>query len=366
MEIIDVRLAQRSYPIYVEPGGLDHLGALYRRHGLGPRAALITDELVRPLWADQALQSLESSGVETLLITLPPGEEHKSLVSADHLYEKLIEAGLDRKATIIALGGGVIGDLAGFVAATYLRGVAYIQIATTLIAQVDSSVGGKTGVNHRLGKNLVGAFYQPRLVLIDPGLLRTLPMRERWCGMSEVLKYGLIRDLELFEPLESELTDLVELRDLEKLSRIIARCCQIKAAIISQDERESDLRRLLNFGHTIGHALEAASRYALKHGEAVAWGMLAATWLSFAKGSLDEGEWARITHTLEKIHRPALGAYDDQTVLKYIHRDKKVQDGRIHFVFLHGIGEAFVCPEVDDQDLRDALGYLRTRDATRA
>ena len=366
MQTLQVNLGERSYPIYIEPSLLDQLGTLYKRDRLGKRAALITDGHVAPLYSDRAIDNLRSAGVQTSLIIVAAGEEHKSLQTADLLFTKMIEARLDRSSTVIALGGGVIGDLAGFVAATYLRGVAFVQVPTTLTAQVDSSVGGKTGVNHRLGKNLIGVFYQPKFVLIDPLLLKTLPQREFWSGMSEVIKYGLIRDTRLFEQLEQTLSHDRLIQDTNLLFQIIARCCQIKAEITSQDEKESDLRRLLNFGHTIGHALEAVSHFELKHGEAIAWGMHAAAWLSLKKGCLNDTEFNRVSSVLEKLAKPSIHQYDLNQVLEYIQRDKKARDGKIHFVLLKRLGEAIVCPEVSESELREALDYLKTISASAA
>jgi 3-dehydroquinate synthase len=361
MEIVHVELNERSYPIYIESSILAQLGSLYRTHQLGRRTAVITDETVASLYADCALGSLRAAEVQTTLIVIPPGEEQKSLPVADQIYAQLIDAGQDRTSSIIALGGGVIGDLAGFVAATYLRGISFVQVPTTLLAQVDSSIGGKTGVNHRLGKNLIGAFYQPQFVLIDPMLVKTLPRRQFYSGMGEVVKYGLIRDLRLVEQLEafSKLDTLVD--DLSALSQIIASCCRIKATITSQDEQEADLRRLLNFGHTLGHALEAASHYELTHGEAITWGMVAAAWLSHQKGYLHQAELDRVFSLLAKLPGPALASYDAETVLGYSNRDKKVKDGKRHFILLKHVGEAFVCPEISESDLRDALKFLQGR-----
>jgi 3-dehydroquinate synthase len=359
METIHVDLGERSYPIYIQPSALQQLSILVQRHQLGRQAALITDENVERLYGDQALISLRSTGMRTTLISVPAGEGQKSLATMDLIFEQLIDAGLDRTSTVIALGGGVIGDLAGFVAATYLRGINLVQVPTTLMAQVDSSIGGKTGVNHRLGKNLIGAFYQPKFVLIDPLLLQTLPEREFWSGFSEVMKYGLIRDAEFFSTLEETTLDRSLLQDTEMLSNVIESCCEIKAAITARDEKETDLRRILNFGHTIGHALEAVSQFELRHGEAVAWGMMAAAWLSHTKDYLEPNEMERIIRMLGKIPKPIIADYDSQVILDYIYRDKKVKNEKLHFVLLKQLGEAFICPHLSESDLRHALRYLQ-------
>ncbi len=358
LPLVHVELQERSYFIWVKPGGLQHLGELYAGYHLGPRAAIITDTTVAQLYGELLTNSLRTNGIETVLVSVPPGEEHKSLQTAEWLYTRLLEAGSDRHTTIIALGGGVIGDVAGFVASTFLRGIPYVQIPTTLLAQVDSSVGGKTGVNHPLGKNLIGTFYQPRFVLIDPLLLQTLPERERWSGLAEVLKYGLIRDPALFQRLEADLENLA--KSPEKLVEIIARCCTIKAEIVSADEREASLRKFLNFGHTVGHALEAASGYQLRHGEAIAWGMLIAARLSHEKSGLSTSELERIESLLARFPKPSLAQIDLAKVQELIRRDKKVRDGRVQFVLLRTIGEPVLCDAVTESDLEETLQALRT------
>ena len=354
--VIPVALGERSYFIWIKPGLLQHIGELYRGYRLGARAAIITDITVAQLYGELVTDSLRKNGVESLLLSVPPGEEQKSLQTAEMLYTRLLEAGFDRHTTIIALGGGVIGDLVGFVASTFLRGVPYVQIPTTLLAQVDSSVGGKTGVNHPLGKNLIGTFYQPRSVFIDPTVLSTLSERERWSGLAEVIKYGLIRDPALFARLETELENLVQ--HPENLCEVIARCCAIKAEIVSADEREGGLRKFLNFGHTIGHALEAVSEYQLRHGEAVAWGMLIAARLSHQRSGLSASELERIEKILARLPKPSLAQIDVERVLELIRRDKKVRDGRAQFVLLRAIGEPVLCEGVTEAELWELLRQL--------
>ncbi len=365
MRTIHVNLAHRSYPIYFGSGLVDQIGALYTNHKLGRQAAIITDQTVHALYANRIKAQLESAQIETTLITLPPGEETKSLSIADRVYEQLLHARLERSSTIIALGGGVIGDLAGFIAATYLRGVNFVQMPTTLMAQVDSSIGGKTGINHRLGKNLIGAFYQPQFVLIDPSVLSTLLEREFWSGMSEVIKYSLIQDAQLFSEIKNALDQNKIMHESAFLSQVIPRCCEIKATITSTDERETGLRRILNFGHTIGHALEAASQFSLKHGEAVAWGMIGAAWLSHRKKRLAYTEMEEIIGVLKKFPKPALADISSEAIMEYIYRDKKVQDKKVQFVLLSRIGEAIIWPDISDADLREALHYLRSLSSSR-
>ncbi len=354
--IVRVALKERSYDIWVEPGILKKLGSLYRRYHLGPKAAIITDEIVAGLYSDSVCQSLRAQGVEAVLCTIPPGEDQKSLQTAERLYTRLLEAGLDRHSVIIALGGGVIGDLGGFVASTFLRGIEYIQIPTTLLAQVDSSIGGKTAVNHPLGKNLIGTFYQPRLVLIDPTVLQTLPKRELWSGLAEVIKYGLIGDPALLQRLEADLEYCV--KNPTELGAIIGRCCTMKAEIVSADERESGRRSILNFGHTIGHALEAASGYELRHGEAIAWGMIAAARLSHRKTGLSTAELDRIERLLQRVPKPSLGGLRVQAVVELLRRDKKSRDGQVRFVLLQSIGKPVLCDAVSDSDVQETLQTL--------
>src|ERR1035441_595652 len=280
MRVVQVPLGNRSYVIKVGGGLLPRLGAECARLKLGQRCAVITDSNVGKHFAKAALKSLSASGFETVLITVPAGEKSKRITVVEKCYDQLAAHRLERKSFIAALGGGVVGDLAGFVAATYLRGIAFVQVPTTLLAQVDSSVGGKTGVNLQAGKNLVGAFYQPQLVLCDLDALKTLPKREYISGLAEVIKYGVIYDAILFAQLERNLPKLLQ-REATTLATVIARCCEIKADVVGQDETESGLRALLNFGHTICHAIENSSGYGkFLHGEAISIGQVAAANLS--------------------------------------------------------------------------------------
>ncbi len=355
---VELRGEERSYSLYIEAGGLEKLEGLYHRHDLGEWAALISDERVAELYAQRVKEALEENNICTGLFVLPPGEEQKGLASAARLYDALIEGRFDRRTTVISLGGGVVGDIAGFVAATYLRGVAWIQVPTTLLAQVDSSVGGKTGVNHSLGKNLIGAFYQPKFVLIDPETLETLPRREFHAGLGELVKYALIEDEGLFGTLERELERLMT-GDRRLLEEVIATCCRIKARIVAQDEREAGPRRVLNFGHTIGHALEAATGYnELRHGEAVIWGMLAAVWLSHRKGLLPRSDYKRIGGLLLRLPRAPLPQLEPQGVLEQVHHDKKVLDGRVNFVFLERLGQPLISDKLSGGEILAAISHI--------
>lgn len=340
MEMVRVELGSRSYEILIEPGLMERIGSVTADRIPERRLFLITNPVVGDLYLEQVRQSLESAGFDVTHLLVPDGEPAKNLHTVENIYTYLIAQKADRRSTLAALGGGVTGDIVGFVAATFLRGVPYIQIPTTLLAQVDSSVGGKTGVNHSLGKNLIGAFYQPRLVCVDPNTLRTLSEREYRAGLFEVIKYGLIYDEDFFAYLESHLDALKE-RNPADLVRVIHRCCEIKAEVIAQDEREGGLRQILNFGHTIGHALEAATDYErFKHGEAVAYGMLAAARLSREAAGLDESALNRIRNiTFHLGPLPSAADISFGDLLEAMQRDKKRRDDQLVFVLLPSIGQ---------------------------
>jgi 3-dehydroquinate synthase len=341
MRIVQVPLGHRSYAIKVGSGLLSRLGAECAQLKLGSRCAVITDSNVGKLFAKAALKSLAASGFEPVLISVPAGEKSKRLAVVEKCYDQLAAHRLERKSFIVALGGGVVGDLAGFVAATYLRGVPFVQVPTTLLAQVDSSVGGKTGVNLRAGKNLVGAFYQPELVLCDLDALKILPEREYISGLAEVIKYGVIYDAILFAQLERNLPKLLQ-REVATLANVIARCCEIKADVVGQDETESGLRAILNFGHTIGHAIENSSGYGkFLHGEAIAIGQVAAAKLSQKILSLPSGEVERIEKLFVRAGLPVtikLNAARRKKFFAALKLDKKVSDGEIKFVLAEKIG----------------------------
>ena len=293
------------------------------------------------------------------MVTLPPGEESKSLDQASNLCRELVRAGLDRSSAIFSLGGGVIGDLAGFVAATLFRGIAFVNLPTTLLAQVDSSVGGKTGVNLPEGKNLVGTFHQPRLVVADVLTLRTLPVREFRSGLAEVVKHAMIADQELFRILEEDADRILE-RDPLTLQAIIARNCAIKARVVEADEREAGMRAVLNFGHTVGHAVEAAAGYgAVTHGEAVAYGMLVATALSVRRGLCPPADASRLERLLRRFDLVPTACVSPELVEKYIVRDKKMRDGVLQFVLTPGVGSVTLAPISGWMDLRESLHDLQ-------
>jgi 3-dehydroquinate synthase len=339
---VEVSLGNRSYRIKIGGGLLARLGTECARLGLGSRCAIISDSNVAPFYARTAHQSLMQAGLEPLLITVPAGETAKSLKTVQACYDQLAEHRLERKSFIVALGGGVVGDLAGFVAATYLRGIAFVQAPTTLLSQVDSSVGGKVGVNLKAGKNLVGAFYQPRLVLCDLDTLRSLHAREIRAGLAEVIKYGIIYDAALFRRLERDLPKLLR-RNAATLAGVIARCCEIKAEVVGQDETETGLRAILNFGHTLGHALEAVSGYGkYLHGEAIAIGQVAAANISAQLLGLPKRDVERIANLLSRAGLPSkleLSAAQKPKFLAAMRLDKKVSGGEIRFVLARRIGQ---------------------------
>jgi 3-dehydroquinate synthase len=362
MRLVKVPLGERSYSIRIGAGLLPQLGAACARLKLGRRCAIIADTNVAPRFAARAQAALEAAGFQPVLLTVPAGETAKSLATVRRCYDQLAAARLERRSFVVALGGGVVGDLAGFVAATYLRGVPFVQVPTTLLAQVDSSVGGKVGVNLRAGKNLVGAFHQPRAVLCDLDTLRTLPEREYRAGLAEVLKYGIIRDAAFFLRLERELPRLLA-REAGTLAAVVARCCEIKAAVVGEDETESGLRAILNFGHTIGHALEAVSRYGrYLHGEAIAIGQVAAARLSTALLGFPEAEAERIRAWFARAGLPTtlrLSAAGQAAVLDAMRLDKKVSGGEVKFVLARRVGEVVWGQAVPDDLIRRTLAGMR-------
>jgi 3-dehydroquinate synthase len=342
MEEIRVSLGDRSYPIVVGAGWLDRVGDRIR-DALGARAtcaAVVSDSRVGPLYVAPVIASLGAAGFSACEIQIPEGEQHKNLAWLALLYDRLIEAGIDRSSPIVAVGGGVVGDLAGFAAATILRGVPFVQVPTTLLAQVDAAIGGKTGINHAAGKNLIGAFHQPRLVAIDVETLRTLPRREYLAGLAEVVKYGAILDAALFQRLESDCESVLR-QDAGLVRAVVERCCRLKAAVVEADETEVDYRAILNFGHTIGHAIETLTEYRrLLHGEAVAIGMVCAARLSFAVAGFPRDGVDRLERLLERLGLPTRIPPDlgrDQLALA-IEADKKAAGGKIKFVCLEAIG----------------------------
>ena len=361
MRTVHVPLGGRSYEIEIGPGLLSELGRDCARLKLGNRCAIISDRNVASKFSKTVQASLKKAGFDSVLITVAPGETSKSVKVVEQCYDALAKHRLERKSFIVALGGGVVGDLAGFVAATYLRGIAFVQVPTTLLAQVDSSVGGKVGVNLKAGKNLVGAFHQPKLVLCDIDTLRTLPEREFRAGLAEVIKYGIIYDAALFERLERELPQLLA-RDAKTLAEVIARCCEIKADVVGQDETESGLRAILNFGHTIGHAIENSSGYGkYLHGEAISIGQVAAAKISSAVFDLPAAESDRIRTLFEHADLPTqirLNAAQRKKIFAAMRLDKKVNAGEIKFVLAKRIGEVQWGQQVPESVIEETLASL--------
>jgi 3-dehydroquinate synthase len=348
-----VDLGARSYPIVVGSGALRE-AAVFEPYLVGRRVCVVTNETIAPLHLDVLRNAL--SGSEVDVCVLPDGEQYKSLETYARVLDHLIEHRHDRTTTLLALGGGVVGDIAGFVAATYQRGVGLIQVPTTLLAQVDSSVGGKTAVNHPHGKNLIGAFHQPRLVVADLDTLATLPQREYLCGMAEIIKYGVIRDAEFFVWLEAH-ADALLARDPAALTHAIVTSCAIKAAVVAADEREDGIRAILNFGHTFGHAIESSSAYEFHHGEAVAIGMVMASDLSKRLDWLAPTEAERIGELIERFGLPVAlpGNLTAARLAEAMSIDKKVQDGRLRLVLARAIGEVLVTDQFDRSALRATL-----------
>jgi len=355
MQTLNVSLAERSYPIQIGCGliGRPDLLAPYVKQ---KKAVIVTNVTVAPLYLEGLQSALRASGITVFSVVLPDGEEFKNWETLNLIFDALLQAHCERGTTLVALGGGVIGDMGGFAAACYQRGMPFIQVPTTLLSQVDSSVGGKTAINHPLGKNMIGAFYQPRLVLADIDTLNTLPDRELSAGLAEVIKYGLIRDLEFFEWLELNIEQLLR-RDREALVYAVHRSCANKAEVVAADERETGERALLNLGHTFGHAIEAGMGYGVwLHGEAVAAGTLMAAELSHALGWLTAEEVNRIEALFRRarlpVHGPLLGG---GRYLELMSHDKKVQDGKLNLVLLRRIGQALIYDSASQSEVVAAI-----------
>lgn len=349
---IAVTAAAGSYPIVVGVGALRTLPRLLERAGLGPRRVVVSSPRVWRLHG----ASLSRVATHAAPILVPDGERFKTTATVARVYDALLRADADRSTVVVAVGGGVIGDMAGFAAATYLRGLRLVQVPTTLMAQVDSAVGGKTGVNHPRGKNLIGAFHAPRLVLADPTVLTTLPAREFRAGLYEVIKYGVIASAPLFDRVAASLPRLLD-RDPRAAAAIVAESCRIKAAVVSADEHESGLRRILNFGHTVGHAIEAATRYGrLRHGEAVGYGMLAALALGVRRGVTDAGAGHRVAELIRRVGPlPSVSDLSARAVMAALAHDKKIVAGTLHFVAATGIGGTTILTDVRTREIEAAL-----------
>ena len=362
--IITVPLPDHPYNVMVATAGLAHLGQWLSREDTpaikpGQKLLVVSNPSIFKHYGQVVIESLQQAGYEVRHQLLPAGERYKTLKSVQKLYDAALQFRLERKSALVALGGGVIGDMTGFAAATWLRGIPFLQVPTSLLAMVDASIGGKTGVNHPQGKNLIGAFHQPGLVMIDPTVLKTLPAREFRAGMAEVIKYGVIWDEDLFARLEAApRLDQYRYLDEELLHMILTRSCQAKADVVSQDEKEAGLRAILNYGHTIGHAVESLMHYkGVNHGEAVAIGMVAAGHIAEALGfwSLEENsrQLALLQKTGLPTQLPPSLAFSD--IVTALQADKKVQDGKVRFVMPKGLGSAFVTSDIAPEVIMDAL-----------
>jgi len=358
MKKVKVELGKNSYEIRVGSGVMEHTGPWLKEKGLAGKAVIITDSNVGPLYAGALERSLANAGFKVTIVEVPAGEEQKSLETAGNLYNKLAAAYAERTSPVLALGGGVVGDLAGFVAATYLRGVPLIQVPTTLLAMVDSSVGGKTAVDHGQIKNIVGVFYQPKMVIADIDTLKTLPKEELSNGMAEVIKLAAILDRGFFEFLEKNMEQAMSLQ-AGTLEAIVLKSAAHKAKIVGKDEKESGQRIILNYGHTIGHAIEAVSNFKIKHGQAVAMGMIEENKIAVRLGLLPEAKAARIAAVIKQAGLPTgipdFSQEDKGKVLEALKHDKKVLNDRVRFVLLKAIGSAVVSDKVEPGLIKEVL-----------
>ena len=356
---IPVATPSRSYEVLIGTGLLARAGECLGNIIKNRRVFVVTVPPVRRHWAKALQKSLVASGIETELLEMPDGERSKRLATLEKLAEKLVKHGADRGVTLIGLGGGVVCDVTGFLASIYMRGVDVIQIPTTVLAQVDAAIGGKTGVNLLSGKNLLGTFHQPRLVLVDPSVLETLPSREYRAGLYESLKCGVIGDPGLFRLFEERRREILD-RDPVVIEKVIADSVRLKASVVSADEREGGLRQVLNFGHTIGHALEAETRYTkLLHGEAVAWGMIAATHIALSTGKLDSVTAGRISNSVLGFGRLPHMEWKTTSIVKRLRSDKKTKRGVVHFVLPREIGKVEIASDVPDAIVRSAVDEIR-------
>ena len=352
---LEVALGDRTYPIHIGAGLLDD-PALFAPHVAGRTAAVVTNTTVDPLYRPRLARTLERAGARCLVITLPDGEAHKNWETLNRVFDALLRAQADRRTVLVALGGGVVGDITGFAAATYQRGIMHLQVPTTLLAQVDSSVGGKTAINHELGKNMIGAFHQPVAVVADTSTLATLPERELGAGLAEVVKYGAIEDAAFLAWIERNAEGLLA-RDTEALAHAIQRSCEIKAAVVAQDERETGARALLNFGHTFGHAIESATGYGTwLHGEAVAAGMALAARFSVAQGRLESTDAERLLALIRRLRLPVDPPHIAPGVwLEYMGRDKKNEAGRVTLILLERLGRGAIVKDAPPAALESFL-----------
>lgn len=354
-QIVPLELGEHSYDISVGYGLRANLSDVLAPWNKGQQWVVLTQDAIFDLYAP-VIEQLKSEGYRIDTIVVPGDESAKNIRHAEEVWTQMVELGCDRSSILLALGGGVVGDLGGFVAATYMRGIPFIQLPTTLLAMVDSAIGGKTAVNLAAGKNLVGAIYQPKAVLVDPGFLQTLPRRNVISSLAEAIKYGFIRDSSIFDTIETRFDDLVSLNDQHLLSEIIAKSCKIKAQIVSNDQFENGERRLLNYGHTIGHAFETIQDYGgLYHGEAVLYGMKCSNFISHKKGLISDQKFKRAQEVLNRFDLPELGAVAPERVLEIVSHDKKNINGKLNFILIDDIGNGIVSTDVSENDIVESL-----------
>ncbi len=360
MKTVNIDLGERGYAIPIGPGVLSSLPELLVKHEIQEELYIITDTNVHQYYHQTIKDLFNKTDINPVIFTVPAGEKSKSLDVANQLYTQLLENNATRKAAIVAFGGGVVGDLAGFIAATFMRGVPFVQVPTTILSQVDSSVGGKVGINHPLGKNLIGAFYQPEFVLIDPDVLVTLPEREIKAGIAEVIKYSFIWDYDFFTSLFDHIDSLISLSDTKYLVDVLAKCCEIKANVVEQDEKESGLRSILNFGHTAGHALEAVTGYNhFLHGEAVSHGMRAAIHLSMLENRIDNKTAQNALKLVDLLTPPEIPSFvtvDD--ILQATQKDKKRSKAGQLWILLDGIGKYAMTRDVSNDHIKSAVEFM--------
>ncbi len=360
MTIVPVHTKSKEYPILIENGIFPLIAEQLIELSSGQRWIIVSQEELRELYQQPLIHMLRDAGFDVQGMIIESSEDAKSLGTIEDISRILIELECDRSSIIIALGGGVVGDVAGFLASIFMRGVEYIQIPTTLLAMIDSAIGGKTGVNLPEGKNLVGAFHQPTAVIVDPEFLKSLPEREVVSGFGELLKYGLIWDYSFFIEIADNLERHLKLEDYDLLTTIIARCCEIKAEVVSEDEKEGDRRRILNFGHTTGHAIEATLGYeTIRHGEAVSLGMISACFISYKRGLLEETDFRYIVRTLSSLPLPSIESMDIEKVVETMRFDKKNINGRLHFILISSPGTAIVVDDITGIEVISSLNFLK-------
>ncbi|MCB9503707.1 MAG: 3-dehydroquinate synthase [Deferribacteres bacterium] len=360
MKTLKVELKDRSYPIYIGEGNLSKLPELVKLFYPVKRFVLISDKNVFGHYGDVVTSSFQAAGLHVETVLVPPGEKSKSIDRYAYVLTQMLKTGVSRDWIVLALGGGVVGDLAGFVASSYMRGIPFIQIPTSLLAQVDSSVGGKTGINHPLAKNVIGAFYQPKIVWIDIAVLRTMESVEIVSGLAEVIKYGIIYSRDFFHFCEDNIKSLLSLKS-QVCTEAISKCCDIKAKIVAQDEKETGIRAILNFGHTVGHAIEAVMNYqSIRHGEAVFWGMLAEAHMALKMGLLNEKEFDRIVALFHKIPlKTGINGVVFDDLMRAMRHDKKAKDNKLRFALPKSLGETVIEGVEDETLIFNAFNFAR-------